>query len=64
MITVSTKTLSLKSGKGGVRKIALLVLGVLLLVAVVRNPDGAAAAVNEVATAVGVFLHVATGGAL
>ena len=64
MITVSTKTLSLTSGKSKIRKLVLWGALALLLVAVVRNPDGAAAAVNEVATAVGVFLHVATGGAL
>lgn len=64
MITVSTKTLSLKTGKSKVRRFALLLVLGLLVAAVVRNPDGAAATVSQVATAVGLFLHAASGGAL
>lgn len=61
---MSTKTLSLKTGKSKIRRFVLLLVLGLLVAAVVRNPDGAAATVSQVATAVGLFLHTATGGVL
>ena len=59
---MSTKHIALPKPKKG--KFLGLALLVLALVLVIRNPQGAAAAVGHVATAIPLFLHTATGGAL
>lgn len=59
---MSTKHVSLpKPKKSKFLTVALLVLVVVL---VIRNPLGAAAAVSHVAAAIPLFLHAASGGAL